>query len=47
MAWIGIDIDAGSQEKYEQIRRSLTKTSVVVNNVELWEEILLWMVEDV
>lgn len=27
MAWIGIDIDAGSEEKYELIRRSLTKTS--------------------
>jgi sulfatase maturation enzyme AslB (radical SAM superfamily) len=27
MAWIGIDIDAGEQELYEKIRRSLTKTS--------------------
>jgi wyosine [tRNA(Phe)-imidazoG37] synthetase (radical SAM superfamily) len=39
MAWIGIDIDAGSQEKYEQIRRSLTKTSpfkkIVKNATEL------------
>jgi sulfatase maturation enzyme AslB (radical SAM superfamily) len=39
MAWIGIDIDAGSQEKYEQIRRSLTRTSpfqkVVKNAKEL------------
>jgi sulfatase maturation enzyme AslB (radical SAM superfamily) len=28
MAWIGIDIDAGTQEKYEQIRHSLTKNSL-------------------
>jgi hypothetical protein len=28
MAWIGIDIDAGSQSKYEEIRRSLTKDSL-------------------
>lgn len=28
MAWIGIDIDAGSKEKYEEIRRSLTKDSL-------------------
>jgi sulfatase maturation enzyme AslB (radical SAM superfamily) len=28
IAWIGIDIDAGSQEKYEQIRHSLTKHSL-------------------
>jgi sulfatase maturation enzyme AslB (radical SAM superfamily) len=28
MAWIGIDIDAGSQEKYEQIRHSLTTQSL-------------------
>jgi sulfatase maturation enzyme AslB (radical SAM superfamily) len=39
MAWIGIDIDAGSQEKYEQIRRSLTKTSpfqkIIKNAMEL------------
>ena len=27
MAWIGIDIDAGEEELYEKIRRSLTKTS--------------------
>jgi sulfatase maturation enzyme AslB (radical SAM superfamily) len=27
MAWIGVDIDAGEEELYEQIRRSLTKTS--------------------
>lgn len=35
MAWIGIDIDAGTEEKYEQIRRSLTKKSLfkpVINN---------------
>lgn len=28
MAWIGIDIDAGSEEKYEEIRHSLTKQSL-------------------
>ena len=28
MAWIGIDIDAGTKDKYEQIRRSLTKESL-------------------
>lgn len=28
ISWIGIDIDAGNEETYEQIRRSLTKTSV-------------------
>jgi sulfatase maturation enzyme AslB (radical SAM superfamily) len=28
MAWIGIDIDAGSQTKYEEIRRSLTRESL-------------------
>jgi sulfatase maturation enzyme AslB (radical SAM superfamily) len=28
IAWIGIDIDAGSEELYEQIRRSLTKESL-------------------
>ena len=27
IAWIGIDIDAGEEELYEKIRRSLTKTS--------------------
>lgn len=27
LAWIGIDIDAGEEELYEKIRRSLTKTS--------------------
>lgn len=27
MAWIGIDIDAGNESMYENIRRSLTKTS--------------------
>ena len=27
MAWIGIDIDAGEEELYEKIRRSLTKKS--------------------
>lgn len=27
MAWIGIDIDAGNEELYEKIRRSITKTS--------------------
>ena len=35
IAWIGIDIDAGSQELYEQIRRSLTTKSLfdqVVDN---------------
>lgn len=35
IAWIGIDIDAGTQEQYEQIRRSLTARSLfsrVVNN---------------
>lgn len=39
LAWIGIDIDAGTQEKYEQIRRSLTKKSlfskVIKNATEL------------
>lgn len=39
MAWIGIDIDAGSQTKYEEIRHSLTKDSlfdrVVANATEL------------
>jgi sulfatase maturation enzyme AslB (radical SAM superfamily) len=39
MAWIGIDIDAGSQTKYEEIRRSLTKDSlfnrVIANATEL------------
>ena len=28
IAWIGIDIDAGTEELYEQIRRSLTKESL-------------------
>lgn len=28
MAWIGIDIDAGSEQRYEEIRRSLTKKSL-------------------
>lgn len=28
MAWIGIDIDAGTEERYEEIRRSLTKNSL-------------------
>lgn len=28
MAWIGIDIDAGTEELYEKIRRSLTKKSL-------------------
>ena len=28
MAWIGIDIDAGTEDKYELIRRSLTKESL-------------------
>ena len=28
MAWIGIDIDAGTEEKYEQIRHSLTSKSL-------------------
>jgi sulfatase maturation enzyme AslB (radical SAM superfamily) len=28
IAWIGIDIDAGSEELYEKIRRSLTKNSL-------------------
>lgn len=28
IAWIGIDIDAGTEEKYELIRRSLTKKSL-------------------
>ena len=28
MAWVGIDIDAGNEIMYEQIRRSLTKTSL-------------------
>lgn len=35
LAWVGIDIDAGSEELYEQIRRSLTSKSLfnrVVNN---------------
>jgi len=35
IAWIGIDIDAGSEELYEQIRRSLTAKSLfdrVVDN---------------
>ena len=35
IAWIGIDIDAGTQDLYEQIRRSLTSKSLftkVVNN---------------
>ena len=39
MAWIGIDIDAGDQELYETIRRSLTKTSpfkkIMANATEL------------
>jgi len=39
MAWIGIDIDAGSQAKYEEIRHSLTKESlfdqVISNAIEL------------
>lgn len=30
IAWIGIDIDAGSEELYEQIRRSLTKDSLFI-----------------
>lgn len=35
LAWVGIDIDAGTEEKYEQIRHSLTKKSLfnqVINN---------------
>jgi len=28
MAWVGIDIDAGNQSTYEQIRRSLTRVSL-------------------
>lgn len=39
IAWIGIDIDAGSEELYEEIRRSLTSKSlfnqVVKNSTEL------------
>lgn len=39
MGWIGIDMDAGSQELYEKIRRSLTRNSlfqqVVTNATEL------------
>lgn len=39
MAWIGIDIDAGSESKYEEIRHSLTKESlfnqVISNATEL------------
>jgi sulfatase maturation enzyme AslB (radical SAM superfamily) len=34
MAWIGIDIDAGSQEKYEQIRHSLTTQSLFPRVIE-------------
>jgi sulfatase maturation enzyme AslB (radical SAM superfamily) len=34
LAWIGIDIDAGSQEKYEQIRHSLTKHSLFPRVIE-------------
>jgi MoaA/NifB/PqqE/SkfB family radical SAM enzyme len=35
MAWIGIDIDAGTEAKYEEIRHSLTRESLfnqVINN---------------
>lgn len=39
LAWIGIDVDAGTEEKYELIRQSLTKkslfTQVVSNATEL------------
>ena len=34
IAWIGIDIDAGTQEKYEQIRHSLTKQSLFPQVIE-------------
>jgi wyosine [tRNA(Phe)-imidazoG37] synthetase (radical SAM superfamily) len=34
MAWIGIDIDAGTEETYEKIRRSLTKNSLFNQVVE-------------
>ena len=34
MAWIGIDIDAGSETKYEEIRRSLTSKSLFPKVIE-------------
>jgi MoaA/NifB/PqqE/SkfB family radical SAM enzyme len=34
MTWIGIDIDAGTEEKYEKIRRSLTRNSLFPKVIE-------------
>ena len=34
MGWVGIDVDAGTEDLYEQIRRSLTRTSLFPKVVE-------------
>lgn len=40
LAWIGIDIDAGSEELYEQIRKSLTAKSLFNKVVENAKELI-------